>query len=73
MRSGEFSRMTVQYGTALAFVKPRNNNYGSVVPSELLDPSLDLTEGQRRDLARDVQDLFELYRAERDFYARIRP
>jgi hypothetical protein len=68
MRMGQFSRQVHSYGTALDVVKPRNNNPGSVIPPELLDPDLKLNEKQKQDLASRILDLFNVYRGERDFY-----
>lgn len=66
MRVGQFSRLTHSYGQALDVVKTPNNNPGSIIPPELLDRALGLTEEQRRQLAEDIQDLYNLYRGERD-------
>ena len=66
MRSGQFSRMTHSFGPSLDVVKSRNNDPGSTIPPELLDASLKLSLAQQADLARDIQDLFNLYRGERD-------
>ena len=68
MRSGQFSRLTHQFGASLDVVKPKNNDPGSVIPPELLDRALALTESQRRELAQDIQDLYNLYRGERDMF-----
>lgn len=69
MRAGQFSRMVHSFGQALDIVKPRDNNPGSVIPPELLDRALDLTEAQRQELARDIQDLYNLYRGERELFS----
>lgn len=66
MRQGQFSRTTHSFGASLDVVKSRNNDPGSVIPPELLDAALKLTDQQRQELARDIQDLFNLYRGERD-------
>lgn len=58
--------MTHGFSPSLSVVKPSNNDPGSVIPPELLDAALKLTEAQRQELARDIQDLFNLYRGERD-------
>lgn len=66
MRSGEFSRMTHGFGPSLSVVKPKNNNVGSTIPAELLDSALKLSLSQQAELARDIADLYNLYRGERD-------
>lgn len=68
MRSGQFSRMTHAFGPSLDVVKPKNNDPGSVIPPELMDAALKLSESQRRELAQDIQDLYNLYRGERDLF-----
>lgn len=68
MRMGQFSRTGMTFGQSLSVVKPRDNNPGSVVPSELFDPALELTEEQRLELVERIEDLFDVYRGERDFF-----
>lgn len=68
MRTGEFSRMTHSYGQALSVVKTPNNDPGSTIPPELLDAALKLSLSQQAELARDIQDLYNLYRGERDMF-----
>ena len=68
MRSGQFSRLTHQFGASLDVVKPKNNDPGSVIPPELLDRALALTESQRRELAHDIQELYNLLRGGRDMF-----
>lgn len=53
---------------SLAVVKTPNNNPGSVIPPELLDPALDLTEKQKQELAERIRDLYDMYRGQRDYY-----
>lgn len=67
MRVGQFSRLTHSFGPSLDVVKPPDNDPGSVIPPQLFDPSLSLTDRQRRELAEDIRDLYNLYRGERDF------
>lgn len=67
MRQGQFSRSSHSFGASLDVVKTPNNDPGSVIPPELLDRALALTEAQQQELARDIQDLYNLYRGERDF------
>lgn len=69
MRIGSFSRTTHEYGGALGVIKPPDNNPGSVIPPELMDPSLHLTEAQQQDLAQRILDLYRMYQAEREYYA----
>jgi hypothetical protein len=52
---------------ALAITKAPDNNPGSVIPPELLDPALALTEAQKQDLAQRIKDLYDMYRGQRDF------
>lgn len=66
MRFGQFSRMSHSFSQALDVVKTPNNDPGSVIPPELLDRALALTEAQQQELAADIRDLFNLYRGERD-------
>jgi hypothetical protein len=68
MRMGQFSRTSHDFGPSLSVVKPANNNPGSTIPIELLDPSLALTEAQQREMAGDIRDLFNMYRGEREYY-----
>lgn len=68
MRFGTFSRTSHQYGQALAVAKPPDNNPGSVIPPELMDPALKLDESQQRDLAERIRDLYNIYRGEREYY-----
>jgi hypothetical protein len=68
MRMGTFSRLTHSFGPSLSVIKPKNNDPGSVIPPELLDRALGLNESQRRELAQDIQDLYNLYRGERDLF-----
>ena len=68
MRMGQFSRSTHDFGPSLAVLKPANNNPGSTVPIELLDPSLALTEAQRKEMSSDIRDLYNMYRGEREFF-----
>lgn len=66
MRSGQFSRASHEYGASMSMVKPRNNDPGSHIPPELLNPHLGLTLEQQEELAQDVGDLFALYKYDRD-------
>lgn len=68
VRSGSFSRDEQMYGMALGAVKPPDNNPGSIIPPELQDPALKLTEEQKLDLAQRIQDLYDMYRGQRDFF-----
>jgi hypothetical protein len=68
MRFGQFSRLSHSFGPSLDVVKSPNNDPGSVIPPELLDRALQLDEAQRQELARDIQDLYRLYRGERDLF-----
>lgn len=67
MRSGVFSRASHEYGASLSVVKPRNNDPGSYIAPELMNPNLGLTLEQQEELAQDVLDLFSLYKYERDY------
>lgn len=67
MRTGQFSRASHAYGASLSIVKPRNNDPGSYIAPELLNPNLGLTLEQQQELGQDILDLFSLYRYERDY------
>ena len=67
MRSGQFTRASHNYGASLSIVKPRNNDPGSYMPPEFLDPRHKLTLEQQEELSQDVADLFNLYKYERDY------
>lgn len=67
MRQGQFSRNMHSFGPSLNVVKSPNNDPGSVIPPELLDKALSLTLAQQQELAQNIQDLYNLYRGERDF------
>lgn len=67
MRQGQFSRSVHGFGPSLDVVKSPNNDPGSVIPPELLDKALALTQAQQQELARDIADLYNLYRGERDY------
>jgi hypothetical protein len=68
MRTGQFSRTTHEYGQALSVVKPPDNNPGSIIPPELMDPALKLNQEQQRELADRIRDLYMIYKGEREFY-----
>lgn len=68
MRIGSFSRTTHVYGQSLSVVHPPDNDPGSVIPPELLDPSLRLSEKEQHELAQRIADLYAIYRGEREFY-----
>lgn len=68
MRMGSFSRTTHIYGPSLAVVKPPDNNPGSVIPPELMDPALKLTEKEQQELADRIADLYNIYRGEREYF-----
>ena len=68
MRMGQFSRVQHDYGMSLGVVKPPDNYPGSIIPSELFDPALNLTEAQRQELAEMIRNLFDIYRGISDFY-----
>lgn len=69
MRIGQFSRTTLDYGASLSIAKPADNDYGSTIPAALKDPSLQLTDAQVQDLNQRIQDLFNVYRGERQWYS----
>lgn len=68
MRMGSFSRVSHEYGASLSVVKPPDNNPGSIIPPELMDPALKLTEEEQRELAQRIADLYAIYRGEREYY-----
>lgn len=68
MRQGTFSRTAITYGASLSVVKPPNNDPGSYIQPELLDPSLALTTAQQYDLQGRIDDLYAILRGERDLY-----
>lgn len=70
MRSGFFSRSQVLYGPSMSVVKPPDNDPGSYLSPELLDPLLALTEAQMYDLQSRIDDLYAMLRGERQFFAR---
>lgn len=68
-RRGSFSGGGQVYGEPLSVVHPPDNNVDSArYASELLDPSLQLTEQQREDLQQQIDDLYGVMRGERDYY-----
>lgn len=69
MRQGNFSRGEVLYGHALSIAKPPNNDPGSYIAPELLDPSLALTQAQQYDLQARIDDLYMIMKGEREYYA----
>ena len=69
MRIGSFSRQTMTYGPSLSVVKPSNNDPGSAIVPELLDPALALTDQQQQDLQARIDDLYAALRGERQLYA----
>ena len=68
MRIGRFSRTGLDYGAATDVVKPANNDYGSIMPDALNDPTLKLTEAQKQELVQRINDLFNVYRGAREWY-----
>jgi hypothetical protein len=68
MRIGQFSRTSLDYGAVTDVAKPADNDYGSVIPNALQDPSLALTDAQKQDLTQRIQDLFNVYRGAREWY-----
>lgn len=68
MRMGSFSRSTHEYGPSLSIAKPADNNPGSIIPPELMDPALKLNEQQQRELAERIRDLYDIYKGEREYY-----
>lgn len=69
MRMGEFSRTTHGFAPSLSVVKSVNNDPGSQIPVELLDPALALSAAQQREMASDIRDLYNMYRGEREFFS----
>lgn len=68
MRTGSFSRVTVQYGADLSVVKPERNDWGTYIIPELQDPTLQLTQQQQYDLQQRIDDLFAIMRGEGQYY-----
>lgn len=68
MRQGTFSRSAISYGASMSVVKPPDNDPGSYIQPELLDPALALTLAQQYDLQSRIDDLYAIFRGERDNY-----
>lgn len=68
MRMGSFVRDQIQYGQSLSVKKPPNNNPGSRIVPELLDPSLDLNLSQQEDLQSRIDSLYQTLRGEREWF-----
>jgi hypothetical protein len=65
---GQFSRDIIQYGQALAVVKPPNNDPGSYIDDALLNPALGLDLGMQYELQARIDDLYNIMRGERDWF-----
>lgn len=68
-RIGQFSRSATSYGMPVGIIKPPDN----VIPqyaSELLDPSLRLTDEERQELQDRIDELEAMLRGERDYFVR---
>lgn len=66
-RIGSFSGGGDLYGRPLSIVHPKDNNVDGARYSEVLrSASLKLTDVQRDDLQREIDDLFNALRAEQD-------
>lgn len=60
-RIGEFAGPSVEFGVPLSFVHPKDNNFlKAQFHPFLLDPRLKLTDKQRRELQKEIEDLFGL-------------
>ena len=69
-RMGTFSGATETYGDPVAFVHPVDNDFNKARFSDpLLDPRLKLTDEQRRELQKEIDDLFFLLKMAQDKFA----
>lgn len=60
-RMGTFAGATEQYGGPVSFVHPKDNDFEKARFNPiLLDPRLKLTNKQRRELQREIDDLYYL-------------
>jgi len=68
MRTGSFSRVTVDYGASLSIVKPARNDWGNYIIPELTDPTLGLTQQEQYDIQQRIDDLYAIMRGENTYY-----
>lgn len=67
-RSGQFSGPSVPFGQTVGIVHPVDNNVlASKYHQILTDASLNLTEEQREELQREIDELLALLKASRDY------
>jgi len=60
-RIGEFAGPSTEFGLPLSFIHPTDNGFlKAQFHPLLLDPRLKLTDKQRRDLQREIEELFGL-------------
>ena len=67
-RQGEFSGGSQPYGTPISVVKAPDNKPGSPYAPELSDATLKLTEEQKREIQRRIDELTAVIEGERDWY-----
>lgn len=68
-RAGSFAGGEKYYGDKLSIVHPPDNNVDAArYAPELLDSSLKLTEAQREDLQKMIDELYGVLRGERDYF-----
>jgi hypothetical protein len=68
-RMGSFAGGGNLYGEPLSIIHPPDNNVDAArYAPELLDKSLKLTEAQREELQKQVDELYGVLRGERDYF-----
>lgn len=66
-RMGVFAGPTEEYGLPLSFVHPADNDMAKArFQTLLLDPRLDLTNRQRREIQQEIDQLSAVFRLIRD-------
>ena len=66
-RMGTFAGATETYGDPVAFVHPVDNDFNKARFSDpLLDPRLKLTDEQKRELQKEIDDLYFLLKLAQD-------
>lgn len=66
-RMGQFSGASEQYGQPLSFVHPPDNDFAKARFTDvLLDPRLNLTKKQRREIQQEIDEFFAVLKLGRD-------
>jgi hypothetical protein len=66
-RMGKFSGASEQYGLPLSFIHPKDNDFAKARFSPiLLDPRLDLTKKQRREIQDQIDNFLAVLKLGRD-------